>query len=218
MQIAKYFVAAGLTVLWPSCAWAGIYIAPLDGLKGVYSTGDLAPNLREGTFDFGTAFEQIVGVQIHLTGTAAPALYRNYATSEDWEVTPYIGTQVQPLVPPVLPPGHFFLGLNAYMDTKGTFDTEIDLWHPYRDVLTGAWVSEFPYMKDGKGTVELWDGVSVSNPLGDDHWSQVVPPLAGITGAYLIFEGVAATVPEPSVILWTMIGAMMFVSRRRGER
>jgi hypothetical protein len=215
MQIAKYLVAAGLTVLWASCAWAGIYIAPLDGLKGVYSTGDLAPNLRETTFDFGTTFERIDSVRLRFSGTIAPALYRGNSTQQG----PQADSQVIPDVivelvraHPEDSPGR----LIGQWSVNGAFEAENALfWLPRFDPSTGDWITDPPaFLKGGQGKIQLYLGGVMPG-----EWSyQVIPALAGITSAYPVFDGVAATVPEPAGVLAMVVGGLIVILRRDGRR
>jgi len=206
MRNARVVLAMCLALGWSACAWAGIYVAPLEGLKGVYSSdgGELGPGHRTAVFDFGQRFDRIDSVRIQVKGTIAPGL---------WDIRSLIGAFPDTRAEIYLSLSFFVhlgqdftIGGTAGLREDGAFDTEL--------TLSRFYTPDWGFLNNGRADLELY----LVGPgfLADTVAVQIVPGIAGITEATLIIEGQA--VPEPAGALGMAIGGLMLLSRQDCRR
>ena len=190
MRNSRLVLVMCLMGLWATCARGEIYTVPLDGLKGVYSTGDIAPVGKSIPFDFGLPFVRIDNVQVQLKGTIAPGLWSIHSlvggpADDRVEIFSALGVFVHD-------PGDYTVGGAGGLREDGAFDTILGLSRFFN--------ADWGFLKDGRGDVDfqLW-GPGFTDDVVE---TQIVPCVAGISEAALVVEGQA--VPEPS-------GTLMFI-------
>lgn len=197
-------------------AWVGVaaeaqasrYEIPLPELKGVYSTGDIAPGLwRFLPVDLVTRFASIDAIYLDMAGNGAPALFRN-TTGESSEFVLYPSFSLSVLWPqqgdgieePIL-----MRGGGTRIEANGPF-------HVVAELLDAGQTPPWDRML----LVKSSETVIIMEPaVNRPDWEQLVPAIAGITDAKLIVEGEA--VPEPAGVMVLAMGGFVLLSRRRRD-
>jgi len=203
MEIAKYVVTGALVALWASLARGGTYSVPLDGLKGVYSNGDLGPSGKTISVDIGLQFARIDSVGLDIKGTMAPGL---------WRIRYFPGSPEEEVE--ILWPFYFYIrnpdssgGADAEVRYDGAFDIQV----PFTRHLTADW----SFLNDGRAELQCQLVPPESAPIDIYAAEQVIPFLAGIEDARLVIQGQA--VPEPGQTSLVTIVAAALVRRCRGR-
>jgi hypothetical protein len=181
-------------------AFGAVYQLPLNDLVGVYSTGDLGPQDKNITFDFGRRFERIDDVRIHVKGTVAPGLWDLHSLVDESdrrvEILPRLDFFVRS-------PADHSRGGFVTIEDEGAFELEL----PFRHIFTSNW----DFLREGASDLDF----QLEGPTftADKVARQIVPSVAGIEAVRLIIEG--QIVPEPAGASVLLLSLSAVALRRR---
>ncbi|MGE5607848.1 MAG: hypothetical protein ACM359_01215 [Bacillota bacterium] len=174
------------------------YEIPLPELKGVYSTGDIAP-MSGPSIRFPAIFKHIDAVYLDVTGNVAPSLWREMGSAVENKTYPDFFFQF------TLPISEG--GQTVETGIAGLKLSENGPFHvvePFTD-FSGSW--DFLLYGQSNFRFSFYD-VSIPDP------SQVIVPAIGaIIDARLIIEG--TPVPEPTSALLILPGLFILARRHR---
>jgi len=188
-----------LVGFWASCAWGEIYTVPLDGLKGVYSSGDLGPWDKMIAVDMGLQFARIDSVALDVKGTTAPALERIWI---------FPGSPGE--IGEVLWPFNFFIYSPDAPGKRGDAEVHYDGAFDIQVSFAPRFTPDWSFLKSGRAELQC----QLEPPESAQIYAaqQIVPFLLGVENATLVIEGQA--VPEPAEVLGVAAWGLMLISRR----
>lgn len=201
-------------------AKAALYEIPLPELKGVYSTGDLAPRGKDVAFTL-AAFDRIDGVYVSIKGTIAPALLGRLHAGEIIDV-PVGGEHV------ISPSDTTFTSVYFPFWVSIADPNSVREFGSAEFEETSSFGLTAPLRYFGNGTTDWKDwnfllqqelAVRLALPvLGSVYPNfsyEVIPGLVGITEVKLLVDGVK--VPEPTAALLILPASLILTRRTRRQ-